>query len=46
MRATKDASAPIASDTGLNGASSEPTGVDLVILPISEVGEYWPLVSP
>ena len=26
--------------------SSEPNGVDLVTLPCSEVGEYWPLVSP
>src|SRR5438046_1892759 len=45
-RATKVASAPSASDTGLNGWSSEPYGVDLVTLPCSEVGEYWPLVSP
>ncbi len=44
--ATNDASAPIASDTGLKGASSDPIGVDLVILPTSEVGEYWPLVRP
>ena len=46
VRATKVASAPRASDTGLNGVSTEPTGVDLVTLPTSEVGEYWPLVSP
>ena len=46
VRATKVASAPRASETGLNGLSSEPIGVDLVTLPISEVGEYWPLVSP
>ena len=46
MRATKVASAPSASDTGLNGRSSEPIGVDLVTLPSSEVGEYCPLVSP
>ena len=45
-RATKVASAPIARDTGLKGASREPIGVDLVILPTSEVGEYWPLVRP
>ena len=45
-RATNVASAPSATDTGLNGWSSEPIGVDLVILPTSEVGEYWPLVSP
>ena len=46
VRATKLASAPSASDTGLNGWSSDPNGVDLVTLPSSEVGEYWPLVSP
>ena len=46
VRATKVASAPSASDTGLKGRSSEPIGVDLVTLPTSEVGEYWPLVSP
>jgi hypothetical protein len=44
--ATKLASAPSASETGLNGVSSEPNGVDLVTLPCSDVGEYWPLVSP
>ena len=33
-------------ETGLNGVSSEPNGVDLVTLATSEVGEYWPLVSP
>ena len=31
---------------GLNGKSTEPAGVDLVTLPTSEVGEYWPLVNP
>src|SRR6476619_4824216 len=46
VRATNVASAPSASDTGLNGWSSEPIGVDLVTLPASEVGEYWTLVSP
>ena len=46
LRATKVASAPRASDTGLNGLSSEPNGVDLVIFPCSDVGEYCPLVSP
>ena len=46
VRATKVASAPSASATGLNGWSSEPNGVDLVTLPSSLVGEYWPLVSP
>jgi hypothetical protein len=39
-RATKDASAPRASETGLNGESSDPSGVDLVIFPSSDVGEY------
>ena len=46
MRATKVASAPSASETGLNGLSTVPTGVDFVTLPTSDVGEYWPLVSP
>ena len=46
VRATKVASAPRARLTGLNGWSSEPNGVDLVTLPTSLVGEYWPLVSP
>ena len=46
MRATKVASAPSASESGLKGWSTEPIGVDLVILPGSEVGEYWPLVRP
>jgi len=44
--ATNVASAPIASDSGLNGKSSEPIGVDFVTLPSSLVGEYWPFVSP
>src|SRR4051794_1438371 len=44
VRATNVASAPSASDSGLNGESADPAGVDLVILPSSEVGEYWPLV--
>jgi hypothetical protein len=42
----EDASAPRASEIGLNGESADPAGVDFVILPSSEVGEYWPLVSP
>ena len=46
MRATKDASAPSASETGLKGASSEPIGVDLVILPTSEVGRVLALGQP
>ena len=46
VRATKVASAPMATLTGLNGWSRLPNGVDLVTLPTSLVGEYWPLVSP
>ena len=46
LRATKVAPAPSASASGLNGWSIEPNGVDLVRLPSSEVGEYWPLVRP
>ena len=46
VRATKLASAPNARLSGLKGCSSEPNGVDLVTLAISDVGEYWPLVSP
>ena len=45
-RATNVASAPIAIESGLNGWSIEPIGVDFVTLPRSEVGEYWPFVSP
>jgi hypothetical protein len=46
VRATNDASAPRARAAALNGWSSEPNGVDLVTLPTSLVGEYWPLVRP
>ena len=46
VRATKLASEPSASASALNGWSSEPNGVDFVTLPISLVGEYWPLVRP
>jgi hypothetical protein len=46
VRATNVASAPIASDSGLNGQSREPIGVDFVTLPSSLVGEYCPFVSP
>lgn len=46
VRATKVASAPRASDTGLNGWSTDPSGDDFVTCPTREVGEYWPLVSP
>ena len=45
-RATKVPWAPSASDRVLNGWSNEPMGLDLVTLPVSEVGEYWPLVRP
>jgi hypothetical protein len=45
-RATNVASAPIATESGLNGWSTEPIGVDFVILPRGLVGEYWPFVSP
>src|SRR3990172_36928 len=38
-RATKVASVPIATLSGLKGWSSEPIGVDFVIFPSSEVGE-------
>ena len=43
---TDEGLAPRASETGLKGWSTEPIGVDLVTLPGSEVGEYWPLVRP
>ena len=36
----------IATESGLNGWSSDPNGVDFVTLPSSDVGEYWPFVSP
>ncbi len=45
-RATKEASAPIAIDSGLNGQSRLPSGVDFVRVPSGLVGEYWPFVSP
>ena len=38
VRATNEASAPSATASGLNGASSEPIGELLVTLPISLVG--------
>ncbi len=46
VRATKVASAPSATLTGLNGRSSDPDGVDFVTLPSSDVGEYCPFVNP
>ena len=45
-RPTNVASTPSATEIGLNGWSTDPIGVDLVTFPTSEVGEYWPLVSP
>ena len=46
VRATKVASTPRASAIGLKGWSTDPNGVDFVTLPSSDVGEYWPFVSP
>ena len=46
VRATNVASAPSARLTGLNGKSIEPIGDVFVFFPSSDVGEYWPLVSP
>ena len=40
VRATNVASAPRARATGLKGRSKDPRGVDFVIFPISDVGEY------
>ena len=46
LRATKVASAAKAICTGWIGCSIVPSGLDLVFLPNSEVGEYCPLVRP
>ena len=46
VRATNVASAPIATEIGLNGWSSEPNGELFVTFPTSLVGEYWPFVRP
>ena len=47
VRATKVASAPSASDSGLSGWSIEPIGVDFGLLAAArDVGEYCPLVRP
>ncbi len=46
VRATNVASAPNATEIGLNGWSSDPNGELLVTFPSSLVGEYCPLVSP
>ena len=40
VRPTKVAPQPSAKASGLMGRSAEPSGVDLVTLPISLVGEY------
>ena len=45
-RATNPHSAPRARLRGFRGESTDPKGVDLVLFPSSEVGEYCPLVSP
>ena len=45
-RATKLASAARAIVSGMIGVSTEPSGVDFVRLPNSEVGDAWPLVRP
>ena len=46
VRATNVASAAERDRDRVERVSSEPNGVDFVILPTSLVGEYWPLVSP
>ena len=45
-RATNDASAARAMVSGMIGVSTDPSGVDFVFLPNSDVGDAWPLVSP
>ena len=45
-RATKRALTPSAKAQGLSGRSTEPIGVDGLVVPTRLVGEYWPLVSP
>ncbi len=46
VRATNVAPAPSASESGLKGRSTVPSGELLVFFPSSLVGEAWPLVSP
>ena len=46
VRATNEAPAASANAQGLSGRSAEPSGVDLVTVPSSLVGEYCPLVRP
>jgi hypothetical protein len=45
-RATNRAPEPRANSGGDTGLSSDPVGVDGERVPMREVGEYWPLVSP
>jgi len=45
-RATKRAPAPSAKAQGCAGRSTEPNGVDGLLVPTRLVGEYCPLVSP
>ena len=44
--ATNPASAPRTNFVGLKGWSKEPIGVEYVIFPLSDVGEYCPFVRP
>ena len=44
--ATKRAPAPRAKAQGCAGRSTEPSGVEGLLVPIRLVGEYWPLVRP
>jgi hypothetical protein len=46
LRATNVAPHPSAKAIGSTGWSIEPNGVDLVRIPIREVGESCPLVRP
>ena len=46
VRATNVAPEPSANETGLNGLSTDPKGVDFVRRPTCDVGEYWPFVRP
>ena len=44
--AIKVAPADSANSIGFKGMSGEPKGVLFVTFPCSDVGEYWPFVSP
>ena len=46
VRATNVASAPEGERQRVERRVEEPNGVDFVTLPTSDVGEYWPFVSP